>query len=90
MTAAPAPGGRPRRSTRHSRINVGEPAEVDEIVERARESGARITKEPVAAEFFSGRDAYFADPEGNFWEVAWAPDDNPVVIAARRAAGLAS
>jgi uncharacterized protein len=71
-------------------INVEEPSKVDEIVERARESGARITKEPVAAEFFTGRDAYFADPEGNFWEVAWAPDDNPVARAARRAAGLAS
>lgn len=68
-------------------INVDEPAQVDEIVERARRSGARITKEPVEAEFFTGRDAYFADPEDNFWEVAWAPRDNPVVIAAHRAAG---
>jgi hypothetical protein len=36
-----------------------------------------------------GRDAYFADPEGNYWEIAWAPPDNPVVAAARRAAGVA-
>lgn len=70
-------------------INADEPSEVDEIVERARQSGATVTKEPVEAEFFTGRDAYFTDPEGNFWEVAWAPDDNPVAIAARRAAGLA-
>jgi predicted lactoylglutathione lyase len=68
-------------------INVEEPSQVDEVVERARQSGARITKEPVEAEFFTGRDAYFADPEDNFWEVAWAPSDNPVVVAARRAAG---
>jgi len=69
-------------------ISVDDPAQVDELVERARQAGARVTKEPVAAEFFDGRDAYFADPEDNFWEVAWAPRDNPVVVAARRAAGL--
>ena len=68
-------------------INTDEPEDVDRIVEQARAAGAKITKEPVEAEFFSGRDAYFADPEGNFWEVAWAPADNVVVIAARRAAG---
>jgi predicted lactoylglutathione lyase len=70
-------------------INVDHPEEVDEWAERAREAGATLTKEPVDAEFFVGRDAYFADPEGNFWEVAWAPPDNPVAAAARRAAGLA-
>ena len=70
-------------------MNVERPDQVDEIIERARQAGARITKEPVEAEFFTGRDAYFADPEDNYWEVAWAPDDNPVLIAARRAAGLA-
>ena len=42
------------------------------------------------AEFFEGRDAYFADPEGNYWEVAWAAEDNPVTAAARRAAGIAT
>lgn len=52
-------------------ITVDRPEEVDELTERARAAGSRVTKEPVAAEFFEGRDAYFADPEGNFWEVAW-------------------
>lgn len=69
-------------------INVDEPAKVDEWAERARRAGATITKEPVEAEFFTGRDAYFADPEGNFWEVAYAPQDNPVSAVIRRAAGL--
>ena len=69
-------------------ISVDTPGEVDEWVELVRGAGATVTKEPVDAEFFVGRDAYFADPEGNFWEVAWAPPDNPVVVAARRAAGL--
>ncbi len=68
-------------------ISVDRPEDVDELTERARAAGARVTKEPVAAEFFEGRDAYFADPEGNFWEVAWSAGDNPVVAAARRAAG---
>lgn len=71
-------------------INVEEPAGVDEWAERARRAGATITKKPVDAEFFSGRDAYFADPEGNFWEVAWAPADNPVTAVVRRAAGLST
>jgi predicted lactoylglutathione lyase len=69
-------------------ITVDTPEDVDRLVERAVRAGARITKAPVDAEFFEGRDAYFADPEDNFWEVAWAAPDNPVVVAARRAAGL--
>lgn len=71
-------------------INVDEPDGVDELTGRARRAGATVTKEPVEAEFFTGRDAYFCDPEGNFWEVAWAPPDNPVVAAVRRAAGLSA
>jgi len=69
-------------------INVDQPAEVDEWAERSRRAGATITKEPVDAEFFTGRDAYFAVPEGNYWEVARAPRDNPVVGLVHRAAGL--
>jgi predicted lactoylglutathione lyase len=69
-------------------IMVDRPEDVDDLVDRARAAGASVTKEPVDAEFFDGRDAYFADPEGHFWEVAWSPADNPVTAAARRAAGL--
>lgn len=69
-------------------ITVHTPQEVDLLVGRAVKAGARVTKAPVDAEFFEGRDAYFADPEDNFWEVAWAAPGNPVVVAARRAAGL--
>ncbi len=68
-------------------ITADRPEDVDELTERARAAGARITKDAVAAEFFEGRDAYFADPEGNYWEVAWSAGDNPVTAAARRAAG---
>jgi len=45
-----------------------------------------VTKEPADAELFQGRDPYFADPEGNYWEIARAPGTNLVVAAARRAA----
>jgi predicted lactoylglutathione lyase len=68
---------------------VDSPEEVDELAERVRRAGGTLTKEPVDAEFFVGRDAYFSDPEGNYWEIAWAPPDNPVVAASRRAAGIA-
>lgn len=71
-------------------ISVESPEEVDELADRARRAGGTLTKEPVDAEFFVGRDAYFSDPEGNYWEIAWAPADNPVVAASRRAAGIAS
>jgi predicted lactoylglutathione lyase len=60
--------------------------EVDALAGQVRAAGGRLTKEPVDAEFFEGRSAYFADPEGNYWEIAWAPADNPIVTAARRAA----
>ncbi len=70
-------------------ITVEEPEDVDELAARVREAGGTLTKEPVDAEFFVGRHAYFADPEGNYWEIACAPPDNPVVSASRRAAGLA-
>jgi catechol 2,3-dioxygenase-like lactoylglutathione lyase family enzyme len=67
-------------------ITVDRPGEADELARRARAAGATVTKQPADAEFFEGRDAYFADPEGNYREIAWAPDTNPVVAAARRAA----
>ena len=71
-------------------ISVDEPVQVDELAARVRAAGGTVTKEPTDAEFFAGRDAYFADPEENYWEIAWASPDNPVVVAAHRAAGLAT
>lgn len=71
-------------------INVENPEDVDEMVAVFREAGGRVTKEPADAEFFDGRSAYVADPEGNFWEIAWTAPGNAVVAAARRAAGLDS
>jgi predicted enzyme related to lactoylglutathione lyase len=37
-----------------------------------RAAGGSIVKEPIDA-VWGGRSAYFADPEGNLWEVAWMP-----------------
>jgi len=68
-------------------ISVEQAAQVDDLAAHARAAGATLTKEPTDAEFFEGRDAYFADPEGNYWEIAWSKSSNPVVAAARRAAG---
>lgn len=82
--AKPDPGS---GGIRFSVIIVADgPEDLDHITEAARRAGGRVTKAPADAEFFPGRSTYFADPEGNFWEVAWMPQDNPVVDAARRAA----
>lgn len=70
-------------------LQVDSAQEVDLLTERMRAAGARVTKEPVDAEFFTGRSAYLCDPEGNYFEIVWADmPDNPVVLASRRAAGL--
>lgn len=53
-------------------INVDLPEQVDATIERVKEAGARILREPSDA-FWGGRTAYFADPEYNVWEVAWNP-----------------
>jgi hypothetical protein len=63
---------------------------VDQAVEAARSAGATILKEPVDAEW-GGRSGYFADPEGNAWEVAWLPgasfDDRGGLIPPWKPAG---
>jgi uncharacterized protein len=82
----------PERSQGGIRFTIGimvdRREDVDRLAQVVRESGGRMTKEPVDAEFFEGRSAYFADPEGNYWEIAWAPRDNGIVAAARRSARL--
>ena len=58
---------------------------MDQLTEHMRSVSARITKEPVDAEFFTGRSTYLHDPEGNYFEIAWAPPNNP--ITSRRIGG---
>jgi uncharacterized glyoxalase superfamily protein PhnB len=57
--------------------------EVHEVIELARKAGATIAKEPQKV-FWGGYHAYFADPDGYYWEVAHNPfvnfDDNEMLI----------
>jgi uncharacterized protein len=66
-------------------INVERPEQVDETLDSARAAGARVTKEPVTADW-GGRTAYFADPEDNYWEVAWVPPDSNMAELLKQAA----
>jgi uncharacterized protein len=68
-------------------INVDEREQVDDAIEGIRAAGGTILKEPEDA-FWGGRSAYWADPENNVWEVAWAPPDNAVMQMVRAASGL--
>ena len=68
-------------------IIADQAAGVDAPARRVRDAGGRIAKNAVDAEHFEGRSAYFAGPEDNYWEIAWGPPNNPIVAAARRAAG---
>ena len=52
--------------------NTGSEAEVDEIIRDLRSKGVKILKEPQKV-FWGGYNAYFADPDGNCWEVAYNP-----------------
>ncbi len=52
--------------------NVRSPEEVDEVMGRAKQAGARIVK-PAGRTFWGGYAGYFQDPDGHLWEVAWNP-----------------
>lgn len=53
--------------------NAKTKAEVSEVIELARKAGATIVKEPQDV-FWGGFHAYFSDPDGYYWEVAWGPN----------------
>jgi catechol 2,3-dioxygenase-like lactoylglutathione lyase family enzyme len=52
--------------------NTRSDAEVDEVLAEAKSAGGRIVKAAGRA-FWGGWYGYFADPEGNIWEVAHNP-----------------
>jgi len=52
--------------------NTGSESEVDEIINDLRSKGVKILKEPQKV-FWGGYSSYFADPDGNCWEVAYNP-----------------
>lgn len=53
-------------------FNTRSKDEVRTVIEEARAAGATVTKEPQDV-FWGGHHAYFTDPDGHAWEVAWNP-----------------
>jgi uncharacterized protein len=56
--------------------NVSSKDEVHSVMEQAKEAGARIVK-AAADTFYGGYAAYFMDPDGHLWEVAFNPEMLP-------------
>ncbi len=52
--------------------NVSSKAEVDAVMEQARQAGAVIVK-PARDTFWGGYAGYFQDPDQHLWEVVWNP-----------------
>ncbi len=53
-------------------INVDSRSRVDAVYADALERGAMAAAHPTEREW-GGYSAYIGDPEGNRWEIAWAP-----------------
>jgi catechol 2,3-dioxygenase-like lactoylglutathione lyase family enzyme len=52
--------------------NVKSRADVDAVMNEARDAGAKIVK-PAVDTSWGGYSGYFQDPDGHLWEVAWNP-----------------
>ncbi len=52
--------------------NVREKHEVSELLALAEKAGGKIVK-PAQDVFWGGHSGYFADLDGNLWEIAWNP-----------------
>lgn len=53
--------------------NVAEKKDVDKTIELVENAGGTVVKTPQDV-FWGGYHAYFSDPDGYCWEVAWGPD----------------
>ena len=53
-------------------INLESKEAVDELYQRVINKGGKSLVEPRET-FWGGYDCYFADPDDNTWEIAWAP-----------------
>ncbi|HTM95643.1 MAG TPA: VOC family protein [Croceibacterium sp.] len=53
--------------------NVPSKEAVDTVFAEALAAGAKALRHPADV-FWGGYTAYFADPDGHLWEVAWNPD----------------
>jgi catechol 2,3-dioxygenase-like lactoylglutathione lyase family enzyme len=65
--------GSPQSTIGH---NVFSEDEVDAVMARALQAGARIVK-PAADTFYGGYAGYFADPDGHVWEIVFNPQMLP-------------
>lgn len=63
---------KPKYSSFSLAYNVMSEAEVDHVMKEAVEAGAELVKDPAKV-FWGGYSGYFADPDGNLWEVAFNP-----------------
>ena len=52
--------------------NVSSEGEVDAVMQRAEQAGARIVK-PAHKTFWGGYAGYFQDPDQHLWEIAFNP-----------------
>ena len=63
--------------------NAKSKQEVDEVIEKADKAGGKIVKKPEKVSW-GGYSGYFADPDGYYWEVAYAElwnfDNNDMLI----------
>jgi len=51
-------------------------AEVDALIDQARQAGAVVTDPPHDA-FWGGYTGSFQGPDGHLWEIAWNPEMDP-------------
>lgn len=51
--------------------NVRQKTEVAEVLALAERAGGKVVK-PAQDVFWGGHSGYFSDPDGYYWEVAWA------------------
>ena len=52
--------------------NLNSKAEVDAVMEQAKQAGAKIIK-PAQETFWGGYSGYFQDPDDHLWEIVWNP-----------------
>lgn len=53
-------------------LNLGSEEEVDDYFDELMDAGVRVQRMPEKV-FWGGYRGYFADPENNYWEVAYNP-----------------
>ena len=56
--------------------NVRTREEVAPLLALAEKAGAALVK-PAQDVFWGGHSGYFRDPDGHYWEIAWAPGYQP-------------